>query len=418
MSPKVLVISNTALHTGNSNGRTLGLLLSGIPKENLMQFCIKDGSISAELVREAYCISDAMVLKGMLKSKLLSKKLQPDDGTASAGSGQGEVAGKNGFKFAMRELVWGIKLGSTDFLQRALDFNPDVILFQIGHSGFLADLAVKLAQGCKAKLVAFTTEDYYLKKWNFLQPNKRSLTFNLYIAKYRKAIRSAMSMTELCIANTPALAVCYARDFGVKTAVIMAAASDSVAACYEKQENTVVYAGNLTLNRYRSIIEIAKLVAKADPAAEVAVYGKTTPEIETEFKKCGNISVKGFVSYDVLMPRIANARLLLHCESFDEFYRKDLNAAFSTKIADCLASGVPLLLYAPEEFAETRYLEQEACAIVCTDEAQLQSGVAKALTDDPLRFSVAKKAKQIAKQNHSLESNQKKMFKLLVSVMN
>ena len=382
-----------------------------------MQFCIKDETISPELVWEAYCISDAMVLKGMLKVKLVAKKLQSTDGTVSAEGGQGEKAGKNGLKFLLRELAWGVKLGSTDFLQRALEFAPDIILFQIGHSGFLADLAVKLTQICKSKLVAFTTEDYYLKKWNFLQPNKRSFAFELYMAKYRRAIRSVMGMTALCVANTPVLAESYARDFGVKTAVIMAAASGSVAACHERQENTVVYAGNLTLNRYRSIIEIAQLVAKADPTAEVAVYGKTTPEIEAEFKKCGNIATKGFVSYDVLMPRLANARLLLHCESFDEFYRRDLQAAFSTKIADCLASGVPLLLYAPEEFAETRYLTQEACAVVCTDEAQLRLGVARALTDEPLRLATVENAKQIAKQNHNLENNQKKMYDLLISVM-
>lgn len=417
MSPKVLVVSNTALTTSNSNGRTLGLLLSGIEKEKLMQFCIKDEPVSSELIREAYCVSDTMVIKGMLKHKIASKKLCVfEDGHIVIGHQQ--QVSKTGFKFWGREIIWRIKLRSMDFWSRAVEFQPDIILFQLGNSGFLADLAYRLSKMCKAKLIVFTTEDYYFKEWNFIQPAQKSGAFDAYMKKYRKSIDRVLRNSSMCIANTPALAKKYAEEFGVQTDVVMAAASEKIETCCQKPENTVVYAGNLTLNRYRSIADIAKIVAETDPEAVVTVYGSTTPEMEEELKRFHNVSLNGFVKYDVLLPKLANAKLLLHCESFDDFYRKDLQAAFSTKIADSLASGVPLLLFAPANFSETEYLIKEKCAFVCTDSKELKDCVEKALHDEQARCSVVNRARCIANQNHNLHRNQQKMLDIIKSVCN
>ena len=58
---------------------------------------------------------------------------------------------------------------------------------------------------------------------------------------------------------------------------------------------------------------------------------------------------------------IANSDLLVHVESFEKFYTRDLKYAFSTKIADSLASGIPLFMYGAEQISCTRYLKNNNC---------------------------------------------------------
>ena len=135
MSPKVLVISNNALSMTNSNGRTLGLLLSSIEKENLMQFCIKEESISKELITNSYCISDTMIIKGLFKKEIISRSL-PFTFDKVITKNEIKTINKTTWKFLVRELIWEIKLKKLDFLKKALEFKPDVIIFQLGNSAF------------------------------------------------------------------------------------------------------------------------------------------------------------------------------------------------------------------------------------------------------------------------------------------
>lgn len=93
-----------------------------------------------------------------------------------------------------------------------------------------------------------------------------------------------------------------------------------------------------------------------------------------------------------------------------------LQAAFSTKIADSLASGVPLLLFAPETFSETKYLLEAECAVVCTDSMQLKQAVETALNDKQRRLAVVSKAQKTAAQNHDSQKNQRKMYEIICSV--
>ncbi len=417
VAPKVLVISNNALSMTNSNGRTLGLLLSGVDKENLMQFCIKDECITSQFVLNSYCVSDHMIIKSLFKRKIYSKKLTDNKSDVNASSKTTNIK-KSAFSQLARDLVWHLKINNTDFFERAKAFVPDVILFQLGDSTFLTQLANNLAIHCNAKLVVFTTEDYYFKTWNYIQPGKKSIFFDVYKKSYVKAIDKLFKNTSICIANTPDLADRYANQFNVNTKVVMASASQNISSYFKKQENTIVYAGNLTLNRYKSIIEIADVVYEIDPNTIVEVYGHATGIIKESLEKQKNIILKGFVDYDSLLPCLANAKLLIHCESFDDFYKLDLQSAFSTKIADSLASGVPLLLYAPDEFSETKYLNYEQAAFVCTAHARLKDCVKRALTDNELRETVLKTAQRLVDTKHNLKQNQNEMLSIISSVCN
>ena len=181
----------------------------------------------------------------------------------------------------------------------------------------------------------------------------------------------------------------------------------------EKKEKFVIYAGNLGVGRPESLTVLAKALQVIAPEITLEVYGKTNKKVASKLSSIPSVKLKGFVDYRIIAERTSRAMLAVHVESFDEFYCKDLQAAFSTKIPDILVSGTPLFIYAPENLAETIYLSEKKCAFVCSKEEELESVLMKALFNNESRFAISEIAMKIAKDNHDAEKNCRRMLGFL-----
>ncbi len=182
-------------------------------------------------------------------------------------------------------------------------------------------------------------------------------------------------------------------------------------------ENRIVYAGNLGINRHLSIIKIAEVLENIDSSIRFEVYGRPTEAVVEAMQTSPNIKLMGFRSYQEITEVLKSSRLVIHTESFETFYRYDLEAAFSTKITDALGSGTPLFMYAPENLAETSYLIENDCAFVCTEDCTLDNCLRKALYDEEKRDAVVAKGRHIVLQNHDAEKNCQRMQELLQSLV-
>ncbi len=109
-----------------------------------------------------------------------------------------------------------------------------------------------------------------------------------------------------------------------------------------------------------------------------------------------------------------NSDLLIHVESFDDFYKEDLKFAFSTKIADSLASGTCFLLYAPESLACTKYLLGNQAAYVAVDRAQLKEHLKILIQDENARTRYLRNAQQLVRTNHNAQKNAKAFQHILL----
>ena len=114
---------------------------------------------------------------------------------------------------------------------------------------------------------------------------------------------------------------------------------------------------------------------------------------------------------------MSDSDLLVHVENFSDFYRKDLQYAFSTKIADSLAMGVGFLLYAPPEVACSKYLKDNKAAFVVSDKDELFKTL-KTLTENPeecRRYSQT--ARNLAEKNHNFTNNANRFQEVLREVV-
>jgi hypothetical protein len=95
----------------------------------------------------------------------------------------------------------------------------------------------------------------------------------------------------------------------------------------------------------------------------------------------------------------------LHVENFEPFYCEDLKYAFSTKIADSLATGNCLIVFAPASIAVCKYLKGKDAAVLILGEDELVLKLKEIFDNRIMREKIAEKGRQLALQNHSINQN-------------
>ena len=129
-----------------------------------------------------------------------------------------------------------------------------------------------------------------------------------------------------------------------------------------------------------------------------------------------SIRLCGFISGKEFDEKIHSADVLLHTEAFDEASIDLVKHSISTKIADSLGSGVCLFAYGPDKVASMRYLMENKCAVVCTEEKGLKDTLSRMFFDNQLRQTTIENALRIAKNNHDIAVVGKSTYKIFEKV--
>ena len=419
--PKVLVISNNCFSNTSSNGRTLGNYFIGWPKEYLAQFFLS-GSPDYNYCNNFFQVSDREALNAIFFKKNIGGQVVHFYNHKTNSVETGKEIKRNAFTMLSRNIVW--KLGAwkrSGYWKWVKSFNPDIVLLQAGDFAFLFDLARETALKLNAKLVIFNTEAYYYKNYDYFRSNGFvHFLYPVFLRQLRRALKKAYSKMSYVVYCCDQLKNAYALDFKNKAETIYTSSEIK----YEKKQKTTdtfitSYCGNLGLKRHESLIEVANTIQEISSDLYVDVYGKIpSEEVKKAFDECKGIKYHGFVSYDQVKEIIRNSDLLLHVESFDEFYKEDLKFGFSTKIADYLCSGNCFLLYAPETVACYQYLKDNNIAYVAADKSDLKNILSRLVAFPNERTKYREEALLIAKKNHNAETNNYKFQNLLIDLMN
>ena len=104
--------------------------------------------------------------------------------------------------------------------------------------------------------------------------------------------------------------------------------------------------------------------------------------------------------------------MLLHCEHPDRV--GNLQNAFSTKIADSLASGRPFLVYAAEEYPFVQYLKENDSAHIAGTPGELSLVLSRCISDEAYRTKYVEAGVRLARERHNVEKN----CKIFLDVLN
>lgn len=413
IAPKVLVISNECLSKSGSNGRTLKNFLLGWPKESLAQFYIQNNAPDFEVCSNYYKITDYQALNAFWGKARDGRIVNCEtENSVVSVSGQVGKPHRNALTMLARELVWGSKRWMTpEFKAWVRDFSPELILLQAGDCAFMFKLASSLAKEYQIPLVIYNSEGYYFKKYDYFRGNGIAhCCYPIFHRYFCKIFKEVLNQTKLSIYICESLQRDYDTEFGLPSVTVHTATEvKEKQTVSNNKEFTASYLGNLGVGRHEPLIEIAETLQRISPNYFLDIYGKIPNEsVETAFAKCAGIRYKGFVSYDQVVRIMHESDLLVHAENFGNFYQKDLKYAFSTKIADSLASGTCFMLYAPESMACSQYLLENEAAYVVTKRADLDETLRNIVKDVDSREKFLENAKHLVYQNHNAEINAEK----------
>ena len=123
-----------------------------------------------------------------------------------------------------------------------------------------------------------------------------------------------------------------------------------------------------------------------------------------------------FVSGEEFIKDFFNAEVLLHTEAFDEDSIDLVKHSVSTKIADSLFSGIPLLAFGPDSVSSMKHLIRNDCAVIATNPDELRNAVFKVLNDKDECMRVAEKAVNTAIIYHDRTKNSKTLKNILTYI--
>lgn len=399
-------------------GKTFLSLFSGFDKSEICQLYIYPTVPDVDVCSSYYRVTDKDVLDSILKfkkpggeldkSKIVSakKNLFESDEDAKLYKRQRT---SDPVKRLMRDAMWSLSHWYTKDLRTWLKREePAAIFLSPGYAKFIYDIALKISKKLNIPIVTYICDDYY-----FVETPK-TLVGKLQLSLLRKKTKALMKKTSYLITICDDIKQLYEKEFGVDSSVLMtgttAGLSDGTR--ISESPSSICYFGNISCRRYVSIAEIGRALDKLNTengtSYELKIYtGERDPDVLSVFDGINSIRLCGFISGKEFENTLRASDMLLHTEAFDKASIDLVKHSVSTKIADSLASGIPLFAYGPEEVASMKHLIKHDAAIVCTSPERLEKTLADAFCDKELRRRVAENGLATARERHDAGKNSK-----------
>lgn len=429
-SGNIFVVANECFSDNSSNGRTLKNMLGSVAPEHLAQFYIH-GTPDRSFCGHYFQVSDLDALNSLIPWKRGSKSfycnhvseaydIKP---TNDAGSG---VVAKESRKIAkncrnryFRDLVWRTyRWWGEDFTNFISDFQPNIVLLQAGDLPIMFDIAMKVAKSSSASLMMYNSEGYVLKDILYNGASKRDFWHNILQYRLKSIYAKFMTQMNYCIYSTEYLEKSYQNAYPhpqksgtMYTVSEMQVLPDNT----DPNQFELLYCGNLGVGRAAVLNVIAEELFRLDESAVLSIFGKfISDEDRQTILKNRNVKYGGIVPYAEVTRLMSKASMVLHCENGDRVV--NLRYAFSTKIADCLASGRPFLVFAGGEFPFVEYLRQNDCCHIATSVEELRNVLKMCLRSVEYRKKYSVAAIELAHRNHNKTINDEKIDLILSSL--
>lgn len=380
LEKKMLIVSNNPLSRTSNNGKTIASFIDGIAADRIRQlyFNKEQPSIGGY---SYFQLSDLDILKGYFLAKKRGRKFndlfaeaQP---TITQQTMQESICVKrNGVSRMMREVLWAAHWKSPQLLAWLDEFQPDVVFFVAGDSGFAYAIVKFIVKRYHCRLVTYITDDYIMprsaetliaqtrrrfirrKMLEAIQHSEEYFTISTLMQDTYESLSGKRS--HLLMNLTPSL---YLEDEQLRTS----------------QEDTVtfIYTGSLYYNRDKTIGMVADAAAQynssraeGEKPIKIKVYCNREPSKDSKrlFERESCCSYCGSLNPEELKVALNRADVLLFVESFDQKMREKTRYSLSTKVPEYMSVGKPIFAVGPEDIGSMRYLSDVAFCAYSSEE--------------------------------------------------
>jgi len=369
---RLLVIANSCLSEEESNGRILRTLLNAFSNEELSNFALR-GIPNCEGV-DYLTVTDGDALRSFMSLGIKKPHgIALTDNAASAPASNSSSKARN---HCIRDVVWFSnfwKRGHVKAWFRSL--NIDAVFLMAADAPFLYRLAYKVSNDKKVPLIIYSSEDYFLKNYNYMErKTSMNLWCRLFLRKLHKEARKAFSHASLSMLCSKKLENSVKAAYGdIPTEVVYQPSTLKPIDRKSGPIQSIVYGGNLNSERIVPLMEIAEVIHDVNPNLFLDLYGSCQDEDTKKLIESSPlVHYHGSVPYKELLLAYEKADLLVHAESFSDYNKLDYAHAFSTKIGDCYLSGSLFFLYGPNEIPCIQFGMEASPSFTATSSAELK----------------------------------------------
>ena len=411
--PRTLVVSMNAFSKGNSNnGKVLSQYFCEWDKNCIAQFFVMNEEPGSPFCERYYRLTDKEALRAFLTGKKGGRRINISEKNEMQDEKVLKKISRHSryLQRLFRDIIWNSGRWYTKDLENWIkEFEPEVLLVMIGGSSFIPNIAMKLAKKFDLPIVIYNTESYYFEKVSFFNPIKW-----IYRKEGNNAIKKIIKRSSQEVYLNEKLKELYAAKFSKEGCVLYQSTELLPFSKKNKnQELRFLYAGNINLGREKSLIQIAEALQNISQKYILDIYGAADIATERALNATNGIRYHGKVKYERVLSAIEESDFIFHAESFEEEIAKNLTTAFSTKIADSLASGRCFVLFAPKMLACSQYLKHFNCACVIDNPSELEERLRELINSQEEQEALIKRAALVARENHNAQNNCEQMREIL-----
>lgn len=304
--------------------------------------------------------------------------------------------------YFLRRKLWNKKRWYTSKLKKWIsDFNPEIILCVMSNHFFTMDMSLFLSEEYDIPIIPCILDDYF-----FTKSNNYNLLYKKYKREHSKIYKKIFSKAKTAIYVSEKMKEKYNDYFKVNGEVIYFGAN--TCDCDEKIEKdrfAISYFGNINLGRYKTIIKLAREICKIDSKYKIFVYTNQQNQKYIKFlSKEKNIVVCHSLSYKDVLYEMKKSGFLLLVEDFERKYLKYTEYSLSTKVADSLLSGTPLIVAGNSNTGLLDYFSEKKFGLVIDELSDMNKEITVFFEKDDYSIYI-KNAIEDAERKHNLEIN-------------
>lgn len=419
--PKVLIISHNVIGESTNLGKTLYSYFADWPSNQLCQLYLHEEKPTTSMCSSYYRVTDFDLLKTLVflrkpgqevsSPKETDHSLISDNSSDAQNFFYGIAKNPNNLIYFMRNALWRVKTWNNKKLKEWLNKEkPDVIFYAAGDYAFSFDMAVSISKEMKIPIVVSVVDDFYFYNYFGHSPiglyNKR---------KFDKSMKSIMSLCRGAFYIHPKMKEKYDHEFFVPSEVLYPATK--INETPEPQGKLKIsYLGGLVLDRYKSLIEIGRVIKAIDQKNELFldVYSsEKTKKIIDEMNETNGIRFNGEISPNEVIRIEKASNILIIAESCEEKSLNRIKYSLSSKTAEYLGLNRCIFAYGNADAGVISYLNMHNAACISTNKRQLLTKLSEIINDSKKRDKYAANGLRLAKMNHSHERNGKVIKKMI-----
>lgn len=411
---KILIVSYESWRDTNNGGNVLSNIFSALPDFELAQVYCSGEEPQNSRCRKYFQISDSLLL-----AKEKGRTLPERDYCAWCVEEDESIEGRirhrippllKNVALLARETMWSVFDWKTQALEQFVSsFQPDLVFapcYYYYHVSMVA-LYVKHIAGCP--MISYISDDNYSLKQLCFAP---SFYINRLIT--RKWIRRLFAECSLVYTMTDLQKQEYEARFHRPMKVLCKYAEFAERSKPIGDPIRFIYAGNLLLNRWKTLVGLADAISEVNAMgvrAQLHVFCGTHlgESVMRKLNDGKNTVFHGLVSYQELEQQYQASDVAVFVESFDLKNRLLTRLSFSTKIIDCLNSGCAVLAIGPETHAGMIYLKENDAAICVNTMLGVKKTVCSLVEKPELILEYAKNANRLGKRNHNREDFERQL---------